>query len=96
MKSGLKLALGLIAVAATASPAMASHANPWATDDDTVLAKNHDENQAKSIDTPGEDEMRGKLVRNAYGKLGGNDRGKSTLGGGAKSGRMVGGGVAHD
>ncbi len=57
--------------------AFASHANPWATEDDTVLAKNHDDNQVRSVDTPGEDEMNGVMTRSARGKL------DADLGGGA-------------
>ena len=57
--------------AAAALPAAADHANPWATADDTVLSQFHDVNQARSADTPGEDEMNGVMERNANGKLGG-------------------------
>lgn len=52
-----------------AGPALADHANPWATDNDTVLSQFHEENQAQSEDTPGEDEMKGRMVRSARGKL---------------------------
>lgn len=52
-----------------ASPALADHGNPWATADDVVLSQFHDANQARSVGTPGEDEMRGALVRRARGKL---------------------------
>ena len=52
------------------SPALAAHANPWASESATVLSKNHDANQARSVNTPGEDEMRGAMARNARGKLG--------------------------
>ena len=51
--------------------ALAAHANPWAGEDDEVNAQFHDENQARSVGTPGEDEMRGTMTRNAFGKLGG-------------------------
>jgi len=64
---------------ALAVPAHADHNNPWATADDVVLSKNHEANQAKSADTPGNDEMRGVMVRSAHGKLGtapGRGRGK--------------------
>jgi hypothetical protein len=57
--------------AAAALPAAADHANPWATADDTVLSQFHDVNQARSADTPGEDEMNGVMERTANGKLGG-------------------------
>ena len=56
----------------TALPALAGHANPWATDEDSVNNQNHEENQEQSIDTPGEDEMLGTMVREAHGKLDGN------------------------
>ena len=77
MKSSICLACIL---AALSGPALADHGNPWASEDDFVLSKNHDANQARSIDTPGEDEMRGKLTRSAHGKLGGR------LGGGKVGG----------
>jgi len=68
--------------------AQASHANPWATADDTLLSKYHDENQARSVDTPGEDEMRGGMERAANGKTSGvasdNSGGKSEGGKGRK------------
>ncbi len=57
-----------VAIAFIAAPAFASHNNPWATEDDTVLAQYHEVNQAQSIDTPGEDEMLGVMVRKANGK----------------------------
>ena len=56
-------------VALMAAPAFSNHANPWANENDTVLSKNHESNQLKSIDTPGEDEMRGAMVQKARGKL---------------------------
>jgi len=55
--------------AAIAGPVFAGHANPWATDDDTILSQNHEENLAQSEDTPGEDEMLGVMVQQARGKL---------------------------
>lgn len=60
------LAAALIALAA---PALAGHANPWSSDEDSVNSKNHEENQTKSEATPGEDEMLGVMVRKARGKL---------------------------
>jgi hypothetical protein len=53
---------------AAVSPGFAAHANPWATAEDTVLSKNHDDKQARSLDTPGEDEMKGQMTRSAHGK----------------------------
>ncbi len=60
---------GMFLTAAT-NPAMAAHANPWAGDDDSVPAANHDSNQAKSVGTPGQDEMNGAMSRSAHGKMG--------------------------
>jgi len=77
MKSSLCLAC---LMAALSGPALADHANPWATEDDVVQSKNHDANQAGSIDTPGEDEMRGKMTRSAHGKLGGERADKGSGG----------------
>ncbi|SFL06731.1 hypothetical protein [Celeribacter marinus] len=64
MKAHLTLAavLGLLA-----APVFADHGNPWATEDDVVLSQYHDINQAKSIGTPGENEMRGLASDNARG-----------------------------
>lgn len=45
-----------------AAPAFAAHGNPWATEGDTVLGKNHDANQVQSVGTPGKDEMRGDRI----------------------------------
>jgi hypothetical protein len=66
MHKTLSLAAALMLAA---SPLLADHANPWATDGDTTLSRFHDSNQARSADTPGEDEMRGVMVRSARGKL---------------------------
>jgi hypothetical protein len=68
-------ALAAATVILLAPPAQAGHANPWATADDTVLARNHDDNQARSAGTPGEDEMNGAGVRSAAGKLDGRGEG---------------------
>lgn len=81
------------AMAMMSGVAFADHGNPWATEDDVVLSRYHDENQARSIDTPGEDEMRGRMVQPASGKIGGErsggkseGAGRNGGGGGAKSG----------
>jgi len=54
-------------------------ANPWATDDNdvlnVVLEKFHEANQLKSIDTPGEDAMRGQTTQSASGRSGGRKPG---------------------
>lgn len=62
---------GLVAGLVSVAPAMAAHNNPWAGQDDTVLARNHDENQAQSIGKPGEDQMRGITAQSANGRIGG-------------------------
>mgnify|MGYP006876583856 CR=1 FL=1 len=64
-----KLMVMTAVVMVLGGPALAGHANPWATEEDTILSKNHEENLAKSVDTPGEDEMLGVMVQNARGKL---------------------------
>jgi len=69
------LALWLAVSAAVISPAFAAHNNPWAKSEDTVLAKDHDENQEQSIDTVGEDEMLGNLVQNVSSSAGDGDGG---------------------
>lgn len=48
----------------------AGHANPWATPENDLLMQYRDENLEQSVETPGEDEMRGVMVQGAYGKLG--------------------------
>ncbi len=53
------------------APSFADHGNPWAGPEDEVNSQFHEENQEKSLNTPGEDEMRGNLVRSAFGKTGG-------------------------
>lgn len=62
----LTLAAFLISPAAAA---WAGHANPWATETDDLLMQYHEENLAQSEDTPGEDEMLGRMVQTAHGKL---------------------------
>lgn len=64
MKTLLTTAGLLVALSLTA--AEAAHNNPWATADDAVLSKNHDDNQSRSLDRPGEDEMKG--VENSRGR----------------------------
>ncbi|MGI1662658.1 hypothetical protein ACRDNQ_10495 [Palleronia sp. KMU-117] len=69
MKTTLSIAAAMICVA---SPVLAAHANPWASEGDTVDSQFHESNQARSVDTPGEDEMRGTMIRAARGKLDGS------------------------
>ncbi|MDP5347604.1 MAG: hypothetical protein NWQ32_04350 [Paracoccaceae bacterium] len=76
-----KTAAGILLAICAVTPAMAGHNNPWATQGDTILSQNHDTNLLQSVDTPGEDEMLGVMVRSARGKLdglsGGQRRGGS-------------------
>lgn len=69
------------------APLHAEHANPWATEDDTVLAKNHDTNQGRSVDMPGADEMRGTMTKSARGKTETNSPGSGAGGGEGGIGR---------
>ena len=80
MTPKIQLAIFLATAVMTAGTVQAAHNNPWAGEDDVVLEKFHDANQAKSIGTPGETEMRGVMGRNANGKLGGSDRSPSGQG----------------
>lgn len=78
----------LVLLAAT--PALAGHANPWATDDDDLLMQYHDDNLQQSEDTPGDDEMLGIMEQQAVGKLETRDPGQgmaaADTGGGHASG----------
>ncbi|MCC1491905.1 hypothetical protein [Cognatishimia sp. F0-27] len=65
MKSICAIAPLFCALWAGANALSAGHANPWAGPDDVVNARFHDANQARSIDTPGEDEMHGHQAGNA-------------------------------
>ncbi|OOY30115.1 hypothetical protein [Thioclava sp. F36-6] len=83
--------MGLVALAALyAGASWAGHANPWATEDDVIYNQEHEDNLVKSIDTPGEDEMLGVMVRSAHGKLDGLTGGSGS-GGGTGSGSGAGG-----
>ena len=75
-----------------AAPVLASHANPWMQPGDTVLAKNHETNQAFSADRPGEDEMRGRMVQNVSDKAG---QGRDNAGGSGGQGGSGHGGGGH-
>ncbi|WP_137699839.1 hypothetical protein [Marimonas lutisalis] len=88
------LILGAVATIALAGPLMAAHANPWATDDDTVLSKEHDDNQARSIGTPGEDEMLGNMVQNVSPLAGSGAAGRGGEGDGSGGGSTGAGGGA--
>ena len=80
--------LGVVFSSLAAVSALAAHNNPWAGSDDTVLAKEHDANQEKSLDTPGEDQMRGALNQNVSPKAGG---GRSNAASGSGAGQPGGG-----
>lgn len=75
----LKQAAIVVTMTVIATPVFAGHANPWMKDGDTVLETNHDSNQARSADTPGQDEMRGKMQQTAFGKLSGKASSNSGL-----------------
>ncbi|MYM54965.1 hypothetical protein [Thalassovita mangrovi] len=66
-----KTTLAIVIALGTAAPVMASHANPWADEDDVVNAQYHDVNQEQSIDTPGEDEQLGNMVQDVSSQAGG-------------------------
>ncbi|GKY86997.1 hypothetical protein [Sinisalibacter aestuarii] len=65
----LAKSFALLLAGTVATPLLAAHNNPWMSTEDTVLMQYHDENLAQSEGTPGEDEMLGVMVRDAYGKL---------------------------
>lgn len=95
----MKLFSALLAmIFLSAGGAWAGHANPWASEGDILQMQYHEENLAKSVGTPGEDEMRGIMVQKAHGKLDGKAGGTSvgagtgqarggSTGGGSRSGR---------
>jgi hypothetical protein len=83
-----KLFIAVVVASLSASPLVAGHANPWATDEDNLEMQYHEENLAQSEDTPGEDEMLGVMVQSARGKLEGTMLGRS--GGGYSAGQGVG------
>ncbi|MFA8442091.1 hypothetical protein [Yoonia sp.] len=66
-----RIVLGLVLASLAAAPAIAAHNNPWADAEDTILGKNHDDFQERSIDTPGEDEMNGDMTLSAGSRAGG-------------------------
>ena len=76
-----------------ATGALAAHNNPWATAEDTVLAKNHDAYQAARPGT-GEDRMLGDMVQagaDRGGNRGGTDGGSASRGEGGNGGGNGGG-----
>ena len=75
MSRNLKTTGVAILLCGLSAPVFAAHANPWANPDDNVMAKMHDTNQARSVGTPGQDEMNGQMTRSAFGKLGGTPNG---------------------
>lgn len=90
-----KIALSVALVSLSVSPVLAAHNNPWAGADDTVLAKNHDGNQEKSIGTPGEDEMRGQMNQNVNSNAGGSSVGGTSSGGSSNQAGGGNGGMGH-
>jgi hypothetical protein len=91
-------ALATAVIGVSANPAFAAHGNPWAEDDDVVFSQFHDENQVKSIGTPGQDEMRGDRALTGAGKVGSANRGSgggAGNGGGGGAGNGGGGGAGN-
>ncbi|MGG7564997.1 hypothetical protein ACQ5SO_02395 [Rhodovulum sp. DZ06] len=97
-------ALGAALLLGLPGAALAGHNNPWSSDLASLNEQFHDENQARSADTPGEDEMRGVMVQNAHGKLsdvaggrgaaqGGTGQGEAGHGGGQGGGGQGDGGA---
>ena len=87
MKTTRTLILGAVIAVATGPAALAAHNNPWATEDDVVLAKKHDANQLKSIGIPLSLEYLGHALarqtdafRHFQGSLGGRAVGHEDLG----------------
>jgi hypothetical protein len=64
----LPLSLAALALALGGTPALAAHNNPWAGAEDSVDAQFHDDNQERSADTPGSDEMHGMEKGAAAGR----------------------------
>lgn len=83
--------LGLVLLTLSVAPVFADHGNPWAGPDDNVKSQFHDENQEKSLNTPGEDEMYGRTNRNVSPNARGGKAGGSGNGGGGHSAGRDGG-----
>jgi hypothetical protein len=66
-----QIAFAIFIASVATSPAAAAHNNPWATTEDTVLGFKHDDNQEKSVGTPGQDQMQGALAQKGSGTVGG-------------------------
>lgn len=94
MKSKLSnsVPLGLVLLTLSTAPVWAAHGNPWAGTDDEVNAQFHDVNQAKSLNTPGEDEMHGQTNRNVSPNAGAGAAGHASAGAGSSGGGQGGGG----
>lgn len=85
--TGAPLILGVFGGAA-----QAGHANPWAGVDDVVQEQYHDTNQSRSIGTPGQDEMKGLVTQDAFGKTEGAAGNAGVAGAGQGGGHGAGGG----
>lgn len=86
--------ISLMAIAAALTlggVANAAHNNSWADADDVVMAKKHDSRQEKSANTPGEDEMKGDMRRDADDKAAGRRDGDGGAGRNDGSGAQSGG-----
>ena len=78
---------GLVLLTLSVAPVFADHGNPWAGPEDDVKSQFHDENQEKSLNTPGEDEMHGQSNRNVSTNAGRGAAGRAgTSAGGSGNG----------
>ena len=92
----IKVTLGIVLAIGAASPLMAGHANPWATEGDIIKEKFHDTNQTRSEGTPGQDEMRGNMFQNVSSRAGGGLGGAAPQDGtGHRGGADAGGDAGH-
>lgn len=87
-----KIALAIALASVVTSPAVAAHNNPWATTQDTILGKKHDENQEKSVGKPGQDQMQGTMAQNGSANVGGGFGGVGPSDGSGHGGAGNGGG----
>ncbi len=85
------LVAAFAALAFLGTPSLAAHNNPWASEGDVLLSRNHDDNQLKSVGTPGQDEMRGEMKLDAGTNSGAKGFSPRTAGGSTKAGASAGG-----
>lgn len=89
--------LGLVLLTLSVAPVFAAHGNPWAGPDDDVKSQFHDQNQEKSLNTPGDEEMYQRTNSDVSpNDRGGRAGGRSNGGGGHSAERDSGkGGGGH-